>query len=134
MGIGMMIINPFDDEESIEQMKKEHGFDLRKDLKNVNLTKEEFTKFIQDLYIAFTATPIKGKKLASSDQLSVYKTRHNDDNRNIGTSGAYRLLSMYNCRVNKVYPFHLYHKKSGRNPKNDLTPKEKKEIKRMVIE
>lgn len=40
----------------------------------------------------------------------------------------------YDNDTGKVYPFHLYHKTSGKKPKTDLTPKEKEEIKKMVNE
>ena len=134
MDIGMNILNPFDYEGLIEQMQEEHGFDLKKDLKAVNLTKESFSMFIQDLYLNFLAIPPKGDLVSASKKRKVYKTRHKDDNRNIGTSGAYRLLSMLDNDTGKVYPFHLYHKTSGKKPKTDLTPKEKEEIKKKVSE
>lgn len=35
MDIGMKILNPFDNEELIEQFHRNYGFDLRKDLKDV---------------------------------------------------------------------------------------------------
>lgn len=128
----MRIINPFDYEELIEQIKEDHGFDLRKDLKTTNLTKSEFDIILQDLYLALTATQKKGTLISANNSLKVYKTRHKDNNRHIGSSGAYRLLSMYDGDSDKVYPFHLYHKTSGKKPKKDLTPKEKAEVKKMV--
>lgn len=132
MDIGMKILNPFDNEELIEQFHRNYGFDLRKDLKDVNLTKNDFFMFIQDLSVAFLTDKPKGRLISAHKQRKVYKTRHKDDNRNIGSSGAYRLISMFDADKGKVYPFHLYHKRSGKKPKSDLTKGEKEIIKKMV--
>lgn len=126
----MKVINPLDYEELIKQTKKHYGFDLRKDLKNNNLNEDDFFMFIQDLHLAVNASPKKCKVISANAPYAVYKTRHKDDNRNIGTSSAYRLLSMSDG--SKVFPFHLYHKTSGKQHKLDLTETEKKMVKKMI--
>ncbi|RGB55088.1 hypothetical protein DW114_05305 [Absiella sp. AM09-50] len=116
--INRRVINPLEWKALIKDFKKEYGFDLEKDLKNVNMTSYEFVKILKDLSFDINSNPIKGNKVTSIPPISVYKMRYKDEYRHIGTSNAYR--------------FHLYHKTSGRKPKLDLTEKEKKLVKKMV--
>lgn len=111
-------------------MNEDYNFNLKKDLKNCELSKDEFFMFIQDLHLALNASPKKCKVITANLPFELYKTRHKDDNRNIGTSGAYRLISMSDG--NKVIPIHIYHKSSGKKPKNDLTEYEKRMLRKMV--
>lgn len=124
------VINPFEDYDTIEDLKENYHFDLRNDLKNVNLKERDFKRFLDDLYLGINSNKPKGAKITAAGNFSVYKIRLKDENRNIGSSNAYRLLYMYNNQV--ALPFHLYHKTSGRKPKIDLTPDEKKRVAQMV--
>lgn len=126
----MKVINPFDFEELIKQIKHEYGFDLRKDLKDNKLHEEDFLMIIQDLHLAMEAIPPNAYTVSADGSYKVYKTRYKDNNRNNGASGAYRIISMSDGE--KVIPFHLYHKRSGKKPKKDLTEREKKMVKKMI--
>lgn len=119
--INRRVINPLEWKALIKDFKKEYGFDLEKDLKNVNMTSYEFVKILKDFSFDINSNPIKGNKVTSIPPISVYKMRYKDENRHIGTSNAYRLLCMMD--ENSAIPFHLYHKTSGRKPKLDLTEK-----------
>ena len=96
--INRRVINPLEWKALIKDFKKEYGFDLEKDLKNVNMTSYEFVKILKDLSFDINSNPIKGNKVTSIPPISVYKMRYKDEYRHIGTSNAYR--------------FHLYHKTS----------------------
>lgn len=128
--ISRRVINLFEFEELLYDFKKAYSFNLEKDLKRNGLCHGDFDQMIQDLCLDVNATPIKGKKITAAPPCAVYKMRYKDENRNIGSSNAYRLL----CMVDETtaIPFHLYHKTSGSSPKTDLCAKEKKICKKMV--
>lgn len=124
------VIDLLEWEELLDDFKSSYGFDLRRDLKNNSLSRNDFLIIIQDLFYDINAVPIKGDKVTANPPISVYKMRFKDENRNIGSSSAYRLLCMID--ESKAIPFHLYHKTSGKKPKIDLTESEKRKCKKMV--
>lgn len=90
-------------------------------------------RILKDIRDDLQSLPINGDKVISSDNgaVSVYKFRYKDEARNIGSRGGYRIICLVICNF-KAYPFHLYHKVSGRKPKTDLTSVEKTTLKIMV--
>lgn len=122
----MKVIDPFEHDDLIEQMKHNYGFDLKKDFKKCRLSQDEFFFMLQDLSLLRHHDRV----ITRINPFEVHKTRHRDETRNINASGAYRLISLSDGT--KIIPFHLYHKTSGKKPKKDLTESEKKTCKKMV--
>lgn len=103
--INKKVIDILESEELLSDMKDEYGFNLKKDLKNNDLKRDDFFQILQDLFFDINATPIKGYKVTAIHPFSVYKMRYKDENRNIGSSNAYRLLCMVD--ESNAIPFHF---------------------------
>lgn len=87
----------------------------------------------KDILEDLKALPINGYKIASSEngRAKVYKFRYKDKARNIGSRGGYRVVCVVVTNT-KTIPFHIYHKRSGKKPKDDLTEDEKKTIRKIA--
>lgn len=131
--IKIEVVNPFLPENQwVISNFKSFGFDLNKDLKNVGMKRKEVEMILKDLSLDVSADNINGAKITSKNGISVYKMRYKDQKRNMGSSGAYRLISLILVSEKKAIPFHLYHKRSGKKPKTDLTASEYKKVNELV--
>lgn len=128
--INVKVINP--DADTKDFFKDKFKFDLDKDIKNTQISENDFESILNDLKFYVNAKPRSGYKINGKDEISIFKKRFKDEKRNIGASSAYRLLYMVDDLEKICIPFHIYHKTSGKKPKLDLTEKEKKNIKKII--
>lgn len=94
----------------------------------------EFEKILNDLLFYSNASPRSGELLVYKKEISIYKRRFKDEKRNIGSRAAYRLLYIIDDTEKICIPFHLYHKKSGKKHKLDLSEKEKQSLEEMITD
>lgn len=133
--INVTVVDILKEDEILDDFSENYGFDLRKDLKVCELTNKDYNRIIKDLVEDVKNLPhsCKGDKLFQYNHSAIYKFRYKDEKRSIGTRSAYRFIVLLFCNE-KVFPFHIYHKKSGKKPKLDLSENEKESIKKIVLD
>lgn len=112
----MNIINPMDNPELLRNLK-DYGFNLKKDLKDCNISGSAYISLLGDFADDCQSNKF-GIHLYSTAHkfVHVYKSRHKDSVNNRGKSSGFRII----CIVQNnefAYIIHIYSKSSGKHPK-----------------
>lgn len=129
--IKVELVNTLLYEDLLDEFK-EYEFNLNKDLLNAELSKKDFERILKDSERKISGSDY-GDRITCEGNVSVYKLRLKDEKRKIGARSGYRFIYlMILGDYNKAIPFHLYCKHVGKKSKDDLSEKEKKNVKKLV--